>query len=279
MLHVISERSAISPQEFRPREFRMRLTILAAACVVVGFSSLTETSRGQPAARVARAEGTPSPATNQSAKFTFLLFWKENNTDTQRLTENLKSAVTKRAERAEWTAVNVNDSASRPIVERYQVSRVPMPTVLCIAPNGGITGVFVRKLSDEAVDDALVTSAMADATKALQDKKIVLVHVKSTAGAPLPDGAAAIQRDPSFQSRTVVVELLAADPAESRFLADLEINSQQLDGSMVVVLAPPGVLVGKFKSNATMSQIAQKLHAAGKCCNDPKCKHNKKSAE
>jgi hypothetical protein len=43
-----------------------------------------------------------------------------------------------------------------------------------------------------------------------------------------------------------------------------------------VVLAPPGVLVGKFPASATSDQIGAALHAAGKCCNDPNCKHNQK---
>ena len=41
-------------------------------------------------------------------------------------------------------------------------------------------------------------------------------------------------------------------------------------------MAPPGVLVGKFTANVTMNEITTKLHAAGKCCDDPNCKHNKK---
>ena len=45
---------------------------------------------------------------------------------------------------------------------------------------------------------------------------------------------------------------------------------------MIVVLAPPGVLVGKYQGTVSTEQIATDLHAAGKCCNDPNCKHNKK---
>jgi hypothetical protein len=36
------------------------------------------------------------------------------------------------------------------------------------------------------------------------------------------------------------------------------------------------VLVGKFGPAVTKDEIAAALHAAGKCCNDPNCKHNKK---
>jgi hypothetical protein len=56
----------------------------------------------------------------------------------------------------------------------------------------------------------------------------------------------------------------------------MQFNAPSVQESSVVVMAPPGVLVGKFPASATMSDIATKLHAAGKCCNDPNCKHNKK---
>ena len=55
-----------------------------------------------------------------------------------------------------------------------------MPLALCVADNGAVTGVFTRRPNDEAIERALVTPAMAEATKALQDKKIVVVHVKQT---------------------------------------------------------------------------------------------------
>jgi len=221
----------------------------------------------------------PPARAEQAPKFSFILFWKENDPNTQRLAAVLKASVTKRAERAEWTDVNVNDSTKRDVVERYQVSRMPMPTVLCVAPNGAITGAFVRKLSDEAVEGAIVSPAAADIVKALQDKKIVVVHVKQDARSPLPVAAAELMADPAFQARTTTVAFVASDPGESRLLTDMEINAADVNGSLAVVLAPPGVVVGKFAATATKDQIAAALHAAGKCCNDANCKHNQQGQQ
>jgi hypothetical protein len=94
--------------------------------------------------------------------------------------------------------------------------------------------------------------------------------------APLPMGAAEFLADPSFHARAATESFVVSDPAEGRFLRDLELDPTTLSGSTVVVLAPPGALVGKFSSTATAAEIAAKLHAAGKCCNDPNCKHNQK---
>ena len=96
------------------------------------------------------------------------------------------------------------------------------------------------------------------------------------ASATLPAGAAGFAADPSFKDRTAIVNIGLGDPEESRFVKEMDFKPDELSDSMVVVLAPPGVLVGKYQSTVAMEQIAADLHAAGKCCNDPNCPHNKK---
>ena len=57
-----------------------------------------------------------------------------------------------------------------------------MPLAICVADNGAVTGVFTRQPNEQAIERALVTPAMTEVTKALQDKKIVVVHVKQSTG-------------------------------------------------------------------------------------------------
>jgi hypothetical protein len=206
----------------------------------------------------------------------FILFWKEDNAATQAMAETLKRAVAERSRRAEWTSVNINDGSQRPIVDRYHVERAPMPMVLCVAPNGVVTGGVPRQINDAAIEKMLVTPAMTEVTKELQDKRIVVIHLKRDAAAALPAGAAGFAADPSFKGRTAVVNIGLDDPEEARFVREMDFKPGELSDSMVVVLAPPGVLVGKYQSSVGMEQIAADLHAAGKCCNDPNCPHNKK---
>jgi hypothetical protein len=253
----------------------VRISIVAALFVAsfsIGGVAHRSAAQSPEGVRVATA----NPAVDHAPKFTFILFWKEDNAATQGMTAALKTAVAKRSQRAEWTSVNIRDEASRAVVERYKVERAPMPLVICIAANGAITGAMARQISDDAIEHALVTPAMTQATKALQDKKIVVVHVQQDALQPLPAGAADFLADPAFQERTTTVNVLLGDPAESRFVSEMKIKAVDVADSMVVLLAPPGVLVGKFPADATAAQIAAALHAAGKCCDDPNCKHNQK---
>ncbi len=248
------------------------LTVLLAMTGFASFGSKTMAEGTAPSTSVPNAV----IASVEAKKFTFILFWKEDNADTQKMAAALSAAVAQRSERAAWTDANLTDPAKRSLAERYGVSRAPMPLVLCLAPNGAITGAFTKQFTPDAVDQALVTPSMTAYMKALQDDKIVVVHVKPDSNAPLPRGAYEFVGDPVFQARTVVVSFTVDDPAERRFLRAMDIDPAAVRGSIVSVLAPPGVFVGKYSSTVSKDQIAAELHAAGQCCEDANCKHNTK---
>jgi hypothetical protein len=251
----------------------MRVSIAALILGAVFFGgALTHQCAAQNQAEIRVATATPAAA--PAPKFKFVLFWKENNPATQAMADTLKRGVEQRSQRAEWTTVNVNDPAQQPVVDRFRVARAPMPMVLCLAPNGAITGGITKQLTDQAIEDAIVTQGMAEAAKLLQDKKILIVHVKRDPQLPIPAGVAQFMAVPDFSARVGAVTVLVDDPAEARFVKEMEIKPGDVTDSLVVVLAPPGVFVGKFPASATANQVASALHAAGKCCNDPNCKHN-----
>lgn len=253
----------------------MRVSIQGAIlCAVVSLGVAANRGAAQSPKEVRVA--TAVPAVSHSPKFRLILFWKEDNATTREMTDALQRAVAQRSQRAECISVNVNDASQRPIVDRYHAERAPMPMVLCVAPNGAVTGGITRQITDEAIEKVLVTPAMTEATKALQDKRIVVIHTKRDPRIALPAGAAGFVADPAFKERTTVVNVGLDDPVEARFVKEMEFKPEEVSDSMVVVLAPPGVLVGKYQGTVTADTIAADLHAAGKCCNDPNCKHNKK---
>jgi hypothetical protein len=224
---------------------------------------------------VANRPNPPRAATvNGQPRFTFILFTKQQDAKTQQFAETLQAAAKEHADRASFTAIDITDQANQNTVAYYGVARAPMPLGVCVAENGAVTGVFMRLPNEQAIERALVTHAMTEATKALQDKKIVVVHVKQSPETGLPAGAAEFVADPDFQSRTTVIDVVLGDPAESRFVSDMKVEPAEVSGSVIVVMAPPAALVGKFVAGATRDDIVTKLHAAGKCCNDPNCKHN-----
>jgi hypothetical protein len=231
--------------------------------------------------RVASAgtSAAPPAASVAPSKFTFVLFWKDDNASMQKMASSVQAAVAKQPERAGWSSVNVKDAAQQEMVAKYRLERAPMPLVLCLAPNGAITSAVTQPLTDELVDVALVTPVMADCMKSLQSGKIVIVHVKADARSPLPLAVSNFVADAHYKERTAVISVVPTDVAENRFFKDMDIDRSTLRDSMLIVMAPPMAFIGKFPATATKEQIATALHAAGKCCDDPNCVHNKPATQ
>lgn len=211
-------------------------------------------------------------------KFTLILFWKQNDAAAQTMGEDLKAAAASFQNQAAVVAVNLADPTEQVMVKQFGVSRAPMPLVLVVAPNGAITGRFQSKVNAETLGKALVTPTMCVCMKSLQEGRIVVVCAQPNASAAIPLGVRNFSSDPSFQSRAVVVKFVLSDPAEARFVQDLKLDARETDGA-VAMLAPPGVMVGRFSPSVTKDELTAKLHAAGKCCEDENCKHHKKGAK
>lgn len=211
----------------------------------------------------------------KTGKLTFIVFSKEDNPAVRKMTETVNAGVKKHEGKAHTISVSVSSPSEQAVVDRYQLSRAPMPLTLAIAPNGAMTGIFAKEITAERFEDAFVTPTMMTCMKSLQEDRLVFVCVQKSDKGIAPGAIKDLQLDPQFKDRIVVVSLNSADPAETKFLGQMKIDPQQpMLGTTAVLLAPPGVMIGKYDATSTAAQIAGALHAAGKCCNDPNCKHN-----
>ena len=241
--------------------------VFVAALLCCALSPLTAAAQSSPSA----ADALSAAAKQQ--KFAFVMFWKKQDTATDAVHQSLQTHLAADADRATSVAVQVTDPANRDIVKRFNVSRAPMPLVLAVAPNGAVTAAYQNELTAEHVEASIVTHAEANCMKALQDGKTVLMLVHPQADVQAPRGTRQFLTDPQFSKRTMFIHLMSANPDESRFLKKLKVSEQEANGC-VVMMAPPGVFVGKFPVSVTGQELAKKLHAAGKCCDDENCKHN-----
>lgn len=209
-------------------------------------------------------------------KHTFILFYKDNSSATQSMARTLKQALADRTDEASIAFSQANHPSQQEVVNRYKVGRAPMPLVVAVAPNGAITGMFPLRVSAQQIAGAFVTPKMAQCMKSMQAGRLVFVCVSEHGTASIPQGVDAFQADPQFAGRADVISLAADDAAEGDFLKQLKIDPVSHRGTTTAFLAPPAVLVGKFSAGASMEEMAAALHAAGKCCDDPNCKHNHK---
>lgn len=208
-------------------------------------------------------------------RFTFLVFYRENNDATNAMGQAVSQAIAKRPGAAVATYVSLSMPQDKLLVDRYGMSRAPMPATVAVAPNGALTGVFPSKVSEEQINAAFVTRSMAECMKALQAGKLVILCAVAQPALPFPQGVVDFQHDPQFRERTVVIPLPVSDPQEADLVRDLQVNPQNPAAPTTVFMAPPGVLVGKFTLGASKDELAAALHKAGKCCDDPHCKHAK----
>ncbi|MEI8381696.1 MAG: hypothetical protein WCJ09_16325 [Planctomycetota bacterium] len=257
----------------------MSFRIYHPCLLLTGVLAVSFCSQGN-AQQVTTARPTASPAeaalekAAAEGKYTFLLFYKTNDAATQAMTAALKEGLSTRGETATSAYVQVGQPGEKGLVDRFDVSRAPMPMTIAVAPNGAMTGMFAQKLTPEGIENSFVTPTMTKCMKSLQEGKLVLVCVKATEKAMTPVSLKDFQADPHFKDRLVSYSMLAADTAEGKFLKQMQLEAAAIKGTTTVLLAPPGVLVGKFDELASKDDIAAALAKAGKCCDDPNCKHH-----
>ena len=245
-----------------------RCLALAMLAVAIGPQALAQSSSSEQDAQAVLA----SAASSQ--KYTFLLFYKDSGPSTQAMARTLKQSLATRRDEAAIAFVPATQRAQQELVQKFKVSRAPMPLVIAVAPNGAITGMYPLRITEQKIADAFVTPKMAECMKSMQAGRLVFVCVSDGVAAGVPQGVQDFQADPEFAGRAAVVSFAVHDPAEADFLKQLKIDPAALRGQTTAFLAPPAVLVGKFGVGASKEEMAAALHAAGKCCDDPNCKHN-----
>lgn len=224
-----------------------------------------------PAQSAASGKGEAALAHAATANTTLsLVFYREWDAPSVAMAHALKAHAEKHPAHAAWNAVQVTDSAEKGLVDRFKLSRAPMPMAITIHPNGAVTGFFPGKVAEAELARTLVSPKKAECMKALQENQLIFLCVQTSAREPVPQGVLQFQANPHFAKKTKVITALATDAGEAAFLAELKMPQHQPG---TVFMAPPGVLVGRFPITATGSELGAALHASGKCCDDKNCKH------
>lgn len=206
-------------------------------------------------------------------QFAFVLFYRGNDAATQSMYGTLKSTLDARKD-AVIVPVQIGNSAEQALIARFDATRLPLPAVAVLAPNDAVCSVFPQRVSPQQLTASIVSPTQAACLKALQDKKLVILCAQPEVSAEIPAGVQQFQADAKFKDRTQVVTVQATDPSEAKFLAQLRMPTNQ-PTSVVAFMAPPGVMIGVFRGDVTHRQLAEKLAAAGQCCDDKNCKYHK----
>ena len=210
----------------------------------------------------------------RSGKHLFIFFWKENDEESRNMYGVFQSAMNKWAESANSAGVQVTDPDERPIVDKFGLSRAPMPMVLALAPNGAVTKGFPIKFDEKQLREGFVSPCTAKCLKALQDRKLVLLCVqnqKTQFTQVAMSASQSFKADARFAGATEVVTVDPEDRAEAALLQEPKVDPRTPE-AVTVLLAPPGQPIAKFAGAVTKEQIVAKVASAksGPCA-DGKC--------
>jgi hypothetical protein len=197
-------------------------------------------------------------------KYLLILFYRNDDDSTKAMKKVVAGAAGKLAGKANSVTINVAEDAEKDIVAKFGVSRAPMPLALVVAPSGAITGGFPGKVTEEQLSGAFVSPALANCLKALQAGKLVLLcaqnaSTKSNDAALL--GVQAFKADARYAQFTEVVSIDPADAAESKFLAQLQIDPKTSQ-AVTAFMAPPGSVIAKYTGATDKNTMIAALTAA-----------------
>lgn len=232
------------------------LGVLAAFAIIPSFcSAATLTEQVEAAAK--------------NGKYTYVMFYRANDTATQRMATTIQTHVTETAAKTTWVTVDVRDRKEATLVKRFDASRIPLPAVFGVAPNGAVTGVFPQKVDQNQLTNAILTPNYSEMVKALQNQKIAIVCMLPTADDAIPSGVSALQQNPAFKNKLHQVKAVATDSDEAEFFRRMQVD-MNLETPVVLMFAPPGTHLGTFEATVSGEELTQELHKSGKC-NCAKC--------
>ena len=220
-------------------------------------------AKGMPAIKQAAAAG----------KYLFVFFSKTDDDQTVAMRKVFDQAIGKVADRAQTVAVNITNTSEKAIVDKYDLSRAPMPLVLAIAPNGAITGGFPSKFEERELLDAFASPGTEKVMKSLQDGKLVFVCVqnaKTKSNDAAMQGVREFKTDARFASATEIVTLDPTDKQEAKFLTDLKVSPDIAEATTVFVV-PPGQAVSKIEGATNKDALVELLSKAATGCGPGGC--------
>ncbi|MCR4413221.1 MAG: thioredoxin family protein [Thermoguttaceae bacterium] len=209
----------------------------------------------------------------EAGKYLFVFFSKADDEQSLAMRKVFDEAMKKVADRAQWVAVNTSDPSEKDIVEKFDLSRAPMPLVLALAPNGAITGGFPRKFEEKDLLDAFGSPATEKVMKPLQDGKLVFVCVqneKTKSNEAAMQGVRDFKADARYASATEIVTLDPADKREAEFLADLQVPADTAE-AVTVFVVPPGQAIGKIEGATSKDALIDLLSKANTGCGPGGC--------
>ena len=243
----------------------------SGAKVTTGATRDVTAPKAQPSATAQELGSIALRRIAKANKYAFVFFFRADDERTRTMREALESAVADIPDKAEVVAVDVTDPMDKAIVNRFKLSRAPMPLILAFSPSGAITKYWMRSFDGRQLEQAFVSPSEAKCLRALQWRRMVLVCIqndKTAHNEEAMQGVSEFRADRRYAARTAVVLINPTDESEAGFLKKLRV-SPETEEAVTVLLAPPGRPVATFTGETNKADIIAAAKKAGSSC-DPK---------
>ncbi|MFI5343544.1 MAG: hypothetical protein ACHQUC_04915 [Chlamydiales bacterium] len=207
-------------------------------------------------------------------KHLFVFFYKEQNERTKRMERVFDEFQTSSGEKARFIKINSTIPNAKPMLEKFNLNRSPMPFVLVLAPNGAVTGAYTASFTEQELADSFSSQGMASCLKALQDNKLVFLcfQNQNTAGNEAAlKGVSDFKADSRFGATTEMVLIDPLNIEERKFLNQLSVEPQ-LTQAATILIAPPAETIGRYHGATYKEQFISDLQkAVSGCCGSGGC--------
>ena len=228
--------------------------IIGVACSAPGAKAATKTSPAETAIQAAARQN----------RYAIVTFYKKNDAASTKMLATAKKLQAKYSSRANFVSVDVGNSIHQGTISRYGADRSPVPLTLVIAPNGAVTAGYPNEIKKTDISDAFVSSGMADVLKVLQSGKLAAVCLQSSKTKHNKESLAAaegLNTQAQFRGAVEVVKIDPSDRGEAKFIQVCKADAGA-DDAQIVIIAPPGRIVGKFAGTATTDSMMAALAKA-----------------
>jgi len=250
------------------RKINVKLAVAAAVVVCTVFGSMQLQASAQTAQEPVTSPGMKAiDAASIAGKTIFIFCWKTNDDQCKKMYPIFESAMKNIGEAAHSVSINVATPDEAAIVKKYGLSRMPMPVVLAIAPNGAITGCYPLNFNENSLRKGIASPGLAACLKGIQDHKLVLLCIQNSSmpsAQSVKSAATGFKVNRQYGAATVVINIDPTDPSEHKLLSSLKIDPKT-PNTVTVLMAPPGRSVARFEGDLTTEQIVAKIKASSTC--------------
>jgi len=248
-------------------------TSLATLMAMVVIGTALAIPQAYAASKISPAETAIKAAANRN-RFAVVTFYKKNDSASTKMLAEVKKLQSKHINRASFISVDVGNKVHESVISEYGADRSPIPLTIVIAPNGAVTAGYPNAIKKTDLSDDFVSAGMAGVLKILQDGKVAAICLQSSKTKHNKESLAtaeSLNSRPQFRGAVEVVKIDPSDRSEAKFMKICDVNTESSDAQLVIVV-PPGKVVGKFDGAATTdSVIAALTKSLGGGCGGGTC--------